>query len=895
MTPESPPGFWAKTDEDGRPGVSVRDHCLNVGCVAEALRERLSPAVRDLLPDGVITLAALHDVGKISPGFLRKCAVWRQWNEIPELAAEWGQREQNHAAVSQAVIGSWLGKERAGYAIAAGGHHGFYFHDSHEPRLGQGGRWLPKELGDPRFASHRDELRRTLALVLGEDLPALPLSKRDETLIVFLTGFMTFADWLGSNERFFTLDLETYRVPVSPDMAAKIGRERAAEVMDWLRWGRTEIKASRSFEQLFPFPPKPIQHALADLAAKPGLFIVEAPMGGGKTEAALAAAYQRWTAVNGQRGLYFALPTQLTSERIFDRLECFLSKALATSDLATLVHGSAWLREERVLEVQPSSPGTSTPNGEDPSAYARDARLWFASSRQALLAPFGAGTLDQALLGVLPAKHCGLRLFGLAGKVVVLDEVHSYDNYTGTLVDRLVADLIRLNATIIVLSATLTASRKRELLLSAGVLEDAVPVMSEKDGYPMITSATRDAEGRMTTSIREVPWEEPLKTILLDHRMQEDAEVWEQACQAAEAGACVLIIRNTVAMAQETWCRLKSSVTEGGPPVVLLHSRFPRWRRDELEDCWITALGKKGPRPPGCLLVATQVVEQSVDIDADLLITDLAPTDLLFQRLGRLHRHSLPRPSGFHEPNAILLHPPHSEGLDEKELKAAFGPSGFVYPPYVLWRTSKVWRQKSSVAIPQDIRSWLEATYAPMDHAPETAEAGLFLEWRKKSEKLGTIANRRSSRLKAPNQDDCEGTFTRWNDQPSADVLMLRAKPRQVAGRHDWEIDLLDGQTVVIPAFEWSFAAAKAIHSNVVRVPRYVVKSWFAANPPWLRDYLGDGVMGVVEGDNRILPGSIVETPYRLCWQEAQGVHFEKYEQPKQSHASPDEPEDGWW
>lgn len=895
MTPETPPEFWAKTTADGRPGVSVRDHCINVGCVAEALRAALPPTVRDLLPAGTITLVALHDVGKISPGFLRKCAAWRQLHETPELAAEWGQREQNHAAVSQAVIGAWLGKERAGYAIAAGGHHGFYFYDSHEPRIGQGGRWLPTELGDPRFAGHRDELRRIIAQVLGEDLPAFPLSKRDETLIVFLTGFMTFADWLGSNERFFTLDLETYRAPVSPDMAAKLGRERAAEVMGWLRWGRTEIQPSMSFDQLFPFPPNPIQHALMDLAAKPGLFIVEAPMGGGKTEAALAAAYQRWTAEDGQRGLYFALPTQLTSERIFDRLESFLSKALATADIATLVHGSAWLRENRVLEVQPSSPGTSGRDREDPSAYARDARLWFASSRQALLAPFGAGTLDQALLGVLPAKHCGLRLFGLAGKVVVLDEVHSYDNYTGTLVDRLVADLIRLNATIIVLSATLTASRKRELLLSAGVVEDAVPVMSERNGYPMITSVTCDADGRMTSSIMEVPWEEPLKTIHLDHRMEEDAEVWEQACEAAKAGACVLIIRNTVAMAQQTWCKLKSSVTEGGPHVALLHSRFPRWRRDELEDYWITALGKKGPRPSGCLLVATQVVEQSVDIDADLLITDLAPTDLLFQRLGRLHRHSLPRPDGFRVPRAILLHPSLPKGLDEQELKAAFGPSGFVYPPYVLCRTSNVWRQKSSAAIPQDIRPWLEATYVPMNHAEESAEAGLFLEWSRKSEKLGTIANRRSSRLKAPDQDDSEGTFTRWNDQPSADALMLRAKPRQVAGRHDWEVDLLDGQTVVIPAFEWNFAAAKAIHSNVVRVPRYVVRSWFAVNPPWLRDYLSDGVLGVVEGDNQIHPISTVEAAYHIHWHVERGVFFERYEQPKELQALPEEPEDGWW
>lgn len=904
-----PDFFWAKTTKDNQPGISVRDHCLNVGCVGEALWHALPQSVRDLLPSGTITLVALHDVGKLSPGFLRKCAGWRERYETRELLAEWGQREKNHAAVSHALIGEWLGKDLAGYAIAAGGHHGFFVHNGHQPCIGQGGRWLSRELADPMFASHREELRRVIAQVFGHDLPALPLSKKDETLIVFLTGFMTFADWLGSNETFFKLNPATYAAPLPLAEAAGHGRAHAKEVMTWLRWGRTEVRATLVFDQLFPFGPKPIQQALMDLAGKPGLFIVEAPMGGGKTEAALAAAYQRWTAPDGQRGLYFALPTQLTSERIFERLETFLSKALATSDLATLVHGSAWLREKRVLEIHPASPETETGarDGEQPAEYARDARLWFASSRQALLAPFGAGTIDQALLGVLPAKHCGLRLFGLAGKVVVLDEVHSYDNYTGTLVDKLVADLTRLNATVIVLSATLTAQRKRDLLLSAGVEEDALPAMTADDGYPMITSATREAEGRMTAAVKEVPWEEKPKTIMLDHRTQEDVGIWEEACEAACAGACVLVIRNTVGLAQETWRNLKCSVNEGGPPVALLHSRFPRWRRDQLEAKWIRRLGRgvlerwkrrfgqhqAYPKRKGCLLIATQVVEQSVDIDADLLITDLAPTDLLFQRLGRLQRHTPQRPDGFKEPKAIILYPDLADGMDEKQLKAAFGPSGFVYPPYVLWRSSRRWRDQASVTIPQDIRRWLESTYEGTDHADAPAVAALFEQWRKKAEKLGTVAGRRTSRLVAPNQTDDEGTFTRWNEQRTANVLLLKQKPTQVQGITGWQITLLDGQTVTIPAFEWSFPAAKAIHSNVVRVPFYAVKPWFAANPSWLHDYLEDAVLGVADG-SQIFPVSEASTPYLLHWHEGEGVRIEKNKQPQPTF-TPDEPEDGWW
>lgn len=893
--------FWAKTIPDATgspvPGASVRDHCLNVGAVAELITAALPKSVRALLPGGMVTLAALHDVGKISPGFQRKCGWWKTRFETLERAANWGQRESNHAAVSHAIIGHWLGKRHAGYAIAVGGHHGAFVHNTHEPPLGEGGRRLTPEVNDVAFAAHREALRQQVAEVFAHDLPATELLKTDEAFTVFLTGFITFADWLGSNEAFFPLDEATFARPLTLADAAAAARSRARKVMDWLGWGRTEVESPLTFKQLFPHltEPRPVQRDLVALATRPGLFIVEAPMGGGKTEAALAAAYQRWTAPDGQRGLFFALPTQLTSERIFDRLETFLAQALATPGLAVLAHGSASLSERRVLEIRPASPGGDHAGGgrERPEESARDARLWFASGRQALLAPFGAGTLDQALLGVLPAKHCGLRLFGLAGKVVVLDEIHSYDRYTGTLAERLVADLLRLNATVIVLSATLTAERKRALLASAGVAPDALPPMSPQDAYPMITFAAREPGGAWVTEARPVEGEETPKTVTLEHRTgEEDAAVWEEACEAAERGACVLVIRNTVALAQATWRALRCARREDGPPVALLHSRFPRWRRDALEAHWITALGKQGPRPGGCLLVATQVVEQSVDIDADLLVTDLAPTDLLFQRIGRLHRHEFARPTGFERGRVILLHPRLDEAMGAKEMKAAFGPSGFVYPPYALWRAWQRWAGQPGVSIPRDIRPWLEATYAPGE--PESqAVTALREEWNRESEKRTAVAGRRASRLVASDQKDEEGTLTRWNDQPSTELLLLQKAPERLAGKHAWEVVLLDGTTITIPVVGWSLPAAQAIHRNVVRVPRHAVRSWQAANPPWLHDYLDGGALGVVR-NGEIAPVTDMEMPYSLAWNLDEGVRIEKSQPQTPEHFATD-PEDGWW
>jgi CRISPR-associated endonuclease/helicase Cas3 len=243
--------------------------------------------------------------------------------------------------------------------------------------------------------------REMIEMTFGESLPELRLRKSDEAVIVFLTGFITFADWLGSNETFFRPETRSYAIPFELTECRQLARQKTRDEMDWLRWGETAVQPGLPFDRLFPFPANAMQCCLPELATQPGLLIVEAPMGSGKTEAALATAYRRWTADNGERGLYFALPSQLTSERILDRLEEFLSHALARPDLATLVHSSAWLRDEkRVLEIRPASPEErpardDNPAIEHPAEYARDARLWFASSRQALLAPFGAGTVDQ--------------------------------------------------------------------------------------------------------------------------------------------------------------------------------------------------------------------------------------------------------------------------------------------------------------------------------------------------------------------------------------------------------------------------------------------------------------------------------------------------------------------
>jgi len=786
---------WAKTTEMGQPGVSVFHHCLNVGMVAAQLARASMIEQRSAVnADGVGLLAALHDIGKVSPGFQQKCAAWIQERGLYSLAEKerWCRHESDHSKVSQYSIGQLLaarGMKRKfahAWATAIGAHHGSP-HGYSESGLSLAG------VRSDFWEGERQALSAELEQVFGA-LPLVDFAPAAPQLWA-LAGLISVGDWIGSDETWF---------PPDANLPVEESRARAARAIGALRFAPEKTKPGMQFGQLFgsSFSPNSLQQAARSLVQKPGVYVFEAPMGMGKTEAALACAYGL-IAAGQAHGLYFALPTQATSNRIHARIEPFVTRITDGARGVRLIHGASWLREDMHAPVLRPAAGDA-----EGARRAREAAAWFRGAKRALLEPFGVGTVDQALLSVVAAKHFFVRTFALAGKVVVLDEIHSYDGYTGTLVDALITQLRELGSTVIILTATLTRRRLAELLDLSEAEVAALP-----DGFPRIVGR---AYG--DPAVLHAPAQPPSsKTVRVAFPMPEAA--MEDALVAARAGACVLWICNTVAAAQATAGKLASLNNQGGPRIGLLHARFPFFQREKLETKWLAALGPPpAKRPAGCILVSTQIVEQSVDVDADLLVTELAPTDMILQRIGRLWRHQrarpLPRPEVWVLAESASLE--ELRGSSVAEIREVLGSKGRVYAPYVLLRSLAEWGAREEITLPGDIRPMLEATYAVRDDDPAAwTELGADME-KQRAKHVGQALTA-TNFLHLPVLSDDEGVQTRLNTQPMIAAVIAADASDESAAR------LLNGDIVNLRARDFCMATARALHRNLVKLPAF----WF--------------------------------------------------------------------
>jgi CRISPR-associated endonuclease/helicase Cas3 len=741
--------YLDQADGSVRLGRSTFNHCQIVGEVARALLLRLPESLCGLFPPNAHFAAACHDIGKVSPTFyekLRRACAGSTLSPLPniepELELQWG----GHAGVSQ-VSAEAMGVPQL-LAAVLGQHHGFrpntaiYRADS-------------EVFGGASWHAERVALVAALKSALQADWPKLEHPSQAR----LLAGLTSVADWIGSGPHF-----EDPRQDFRPLI------DRA---LDDAGFVPPQLKHALGFDDLFGFEPNAVQHTLAAAISGPGVYVLEAPMGHGKTEAALYAAYRLMD--EGQAlGIYFALPTQLTSNKLYERFIPFLEKILQPNcrhRRGLLLHGQAWLMQgEMGKEGRPGG-------------------AWFHHAKRGLLAPFAVGTVDQALMAAMNVKHGFVRAFGLAGKVVILDEVHSYDIYTGTILDALVKLLRQLGCTVIILSATLAQARREQLLQT--------PVASQH--YPLITALPGQA-----TAAKEIPTFPPPRRTIHLILQQDNGAALEEVIKRANQGQQVLWVENTVAEAQAVYQKLAARTAGTGVECGLLHSRFTQAHRERNEDQWVTLFGKQGWRQRGergRILVGTQVLEQSLDIDADFLISRFAPTDMLLQRLGRLWRHEgTPRHADACR-EAWLLVPDLVKAISRPD---AFGASAAVYSPYVLCRSLQSWQQLHTIDLPTDIRGLIEDSYAPR------AEEGDMARWlyelehgsqRGPQRRPGRQDLQRLAQFTLATAGDTKpdvAVSTRYSEQDTLETLLLR-HVAYAPGEKSTQMTLLDGRTITLP------------------------------------------------------------------------------------------------
>jgi len=591
---------------------------------------------------------------------------------------------------------------------------------------------------------------------VGFDLPQE--DKERNAFLTLFSGFTSVADWIGSMTEFFPYEKSVDVALEKYAARASANAENALNDLGWFNWqadGKT-----LTFKEMFPFiaAPNSVQQTIIDEAAKtqlPALLILESPTGSGKTEAALYAA-DVWLQAQRGSGMYIAMPTQATSNQMYDRVEDFLRKRYKDEILNLhLVHGGALLKDaaqsENIYdEDKPDSQGAIRAEG------------WFLPRKRTLLAPFGVGTVDQALMSVLQTRHFFVRMFGLQNKVVIFDEVHAYDTYMSELFKRLLAWLKQIGVSVIVLSATLPEKTRRELT-AAYLGLDEVDVPPAK--YPRLTLASGDGV------IQSIPLETPSSRIVqLQACDVQPQTIIAHLRTALQNGGCAAVICNRVKRAQDLYKEIQAAGLVPDEDLILFHARFPFARREEIEANVLGRFGKdknggKNPsRPQKSIVIATQVIEQSLDLDFDYMISDLAPVDLLIQRAGRLHRHSQndsDRPQNLKTP-ALLIAFPQVNDIPK------FGDDEYVYERSVMLKTWLTLKGKTEISLPQETTALIEAVYGEEVEIRDEAlrkEMEAAIEKAKENERT-EIFNAISCLIYAPSNEDL---ITQRNNQLEED------------------------------------------------------------------------------------------------------------------------------
>ena len=713
---------WAKLgrDADRRiiAALPLVDHGLDVAAVFAAMldgdawgRVLAHSAGRVLTAQDrarLTLLVALHDIGKANAGFQARrvpgAAMVGHERELSGLLHDAALRQTPAGQALIAILRDW---GAIPYLPALMAHHG-------RPRMEYGPRdqpgykdqtevhrrhWLPRDGYDPAAAAADiiDQLcaRHPLAMAAGPKLPDEP------RFVALFAGLLVLADWTGSDVR---------RFPVDAPHGALRDAMRVAQAADAIaaRGLGTMATPSGDFRAALLFEPHAMQSAAAadDLGS---IALIEAETGSGKTEAAL----WRWLELRRRGlvdGLFFALPTRSAAVQLHGRVDAVLKRVWGGDAPEAVLAVPGYLKMGDA-QGQPL-PDRGVRWDDDEGAI--DARWAAEQASQYLAARVAVGTIDQALLGALRVRHAPVRAAALARSLLVVDEVHASDAYMTGLLERLIANHVGAGGQVLLLSATLGGTTRARLLG-----QKTGPTLAEAVATPYPALSGRDAPPRAITGEGR-----PAKRVTIETAglIADPDAIAARAIAAAQAGASVLVVRNTVggavavAQAVETAAPELAFRVEG--VATLHHGRFAAEDRRLLDAAVERAFGK-GRSAAGRILVGTQTLEQSLDIDADLLLTDLAPMDVLLQRIGRLHRHDRHDRGAFAAAHVVVLRPAERDLtplLGTVRERHGLGPAehGGPYPDLLqIEATLRLLEDNPVVTIPADNRRLVEGALHP--------------------------------------------------------------------------------------------------------------------------------------------------------------------------------------
>ncbi|APU46539.1 CRISPR-associated helicase/endonuclease Cas3 [Limosilactobacillus fermentum] len=850
-------------------------------------------------------LGVVHDLGKATPVFQTKKSyngdqdlddqlmerlIQAGFDHLGELILA-SPRESPHALAGEALLEQFGIDKTVGAII--GGHHG-----KPQSKVPRGeindhtkNYWQVDNLVKAQEGNWLKVQRELFSFCLQEcgyqsivDVP----TNLTQPQAVLLEGLLIMADWMASTE-YLGDDKSKPLFPLIPlhnsmeDLDLDTRFQRA--ILTWRvedQWFPEQITdIDEQFQKRWGFNPHPVQCQMDQViqdTTDPGIIIIELEPGAGKTEIALEAVEQL-AYTNGEQGLFFGLPTQATSNAMFDRVNDWLAKVAKDDDAQLgikLMHSKAEfnptyadLKMHSKAEFNPTYADLKIPRAHNVEGErAVTVNSWF-SGKKSILEEFSIGTIDHLLLMGLKQKHLFLRHLGMSGKVVVIDEVHAYDAYMDSYLTKALEWLGAYHVPVIALSATLPIATRNALIEAyckgkygkkkiEGALgwdkNQAYPLISVLDGKRLVQKSdfTRNTKGH---------------AVAIERLTVEDGDLIKAVLEAVEDGGVAGVIVNTVKRVQ----MLASQIPEDIPKLIL-HSAFLAPDRAKIETKLQGLIGKHGKRPKKMIIIGTQVLEQSLDIDFDIMFTDIAPMDLLIQRIGRLHRHDIQRPSKLVTPQVKIM------GIND------YGDYGSaneaIYSKYLLMKTDQYLPEQ--LTIPDDISPLVQATYRDDgEMEPDLREAKRVFDVKHKEEldkakkfQIKLPKQRESlhgwldSELVDANKDEVRAQAAVRDIQETLEVLMVK----QVKGDYylldGQQLEEVDSKTIAQQLIRIPAAVTPRIDKSIELLETQTAKSF----PDWQADpWLKGALVVVLDEQNSAELGN-----WRIHYSRKFGLSYEK-------------------